>query len=125
MNRTDQLILEGKFMVDLTEAPNSDIYPRISEKLAKVNEKREREGLQRFQVNWDSLYVEEDTAFLDAYLVCKCGDKVDMGNEEAVESGHCDDCLMIDKMEAYQNAPLVTPGILARLSNGKYEEVVR
>jgi hypothetical protein len=59
---------------------------------------------------------------MDAHLVCGCGERVDMSNEEAIQAGHCDDCLMIDKMEAYQNEPLVTPKILERLSNGKYEE---
>ena len=118
MTHIDQMIDEGKFLVDLTEVPSSDTYPRIHEKLAEVNERRVAEGLPRVDLNWDTLYVEEDTAFADAFLVCGCGDRIDPESPEQVKLGQCADCTLISEMEAYQNQPLVTPTLLEQFGRG-------
>ena len=114
MTHIDRMIDEGKFLVDLTEVPNSDTYPRISERLAEVNERRVSEGLPKVDLNWDTLYVEEDTAFVDCYLLCGCGDKIDPDSQ----LGQCADCTLISEIEAYQNAPLVTPSLLEQFGRG-------
>ena len=118
MTHIDQLIDEGRFLVDLTEVPSSDTYPRISEKLAEVNERRVAEGLPRVDLNWDTLYVEEDTAFVDCYLQCSCGDRIDSESPEQVKLGQCADCTLITEMENYQNQPLVTPTLLEQFGRG-------
>ena len=118
MTHIDQMIEEGKFLVDLTEVASSDTFPRISEKLAEVNERRVAEGLPRVDLNWDTLYVEEDTAFIDCFLQCSCGDKIDPESPEQVKLGQCADCTLISQMEAYQNQPLVTPTLLEQFGRG-------
>ena len=109
MTHIDQMIEEGKFLVDLTEVPSSDTYPRISERLAEVNERRQLEGLPRVDLNWDTLYVEEDTAFVDCFTLCGCGGRID---SESPAEQECEVCALITEMETYWNQPTVTSGLI-------------
>ena len=105
---TNQMIAEGRFIMDLTDISSSDLYPCLAEKEAEINEAREREGLPRFEVDYDSLDPVGDTLYADCHLLClDCGKKLNMGNGEEVASGRCSDCSLFP--------PLTLPAILRQL----------
>ena len=121
MTYNDRNISEGKFIMDLTECPYSDTIPRVEEKIAELNEDRQRRGLQRFGIDWDSRDLIADTFYADAFLICSSCDKdpVDMDDEEAVEKGWCDDCILIEEMYQMQNAPLQSPRLFEQYVRGE------
>jgi len=97
MNPSD--IDEGKFSMDISEIPESDIIPCVAEKEAEMNEVREGDGKCRFEVDFDSF--EQDfgrtTLYADCHLLCRmCNQRVDLREEEQVERGLCEVCVTFE-----------------------------
>lgn len=94
MNITDEQIQEGKLLLDVEEIAPSQTTPFIMEKVAEINEDRKKRSLP--EIDFEIEEIEQPgTAFLRVWVICTCGQAVNMNDAEQVQYGKCSACLGI------------------------------
>lgn len=88
-------LMQGELSIDVEEVAVSDVTPYVAQKEIELNQD---ESLPPFEINYDTLVVEGNTAWMKVWLLCKtCREK--LGDQEEMEEGLCSEHLALKNAE--------------------------